>query len=142
MAVYMIYGQHGLPDKTLVLGTHAAAPDTVVQCAGEPGKSLLVWSLREIPGSHHVFLKQEDTNLYAKFAERNGVVTLAKLDPQDKMFALQLAEVADGYVSIRNHEGSLAMGPRNGARDDGVRIVGTPYAGSPHQNWLIGPPSA
>ncbi len=142
MSLYMIFNQLGLAGKALVLGVHAANPDTVVLCAGEPSKGNLVWSMREIAGTPFFFLKQEESGLYARFAERNGVITLAKLAPQDRMFAMQLHDVGAGYVAIRSYDGSMAMGPRNGGRDDGTRIVGTPYATQPHQQWLFGPPTA
>lgn len=142
MSLYMIYCQNGLPDKKLVLGVHAANPNNVVLCAGEPNKGNLVWSIREIPGSAHIFLKQEESGLYARLGERNEPITLAKLSPQDKLFALLLRDAGDGYVAICNHEGSLAMGPRNRGRDDGTRIVATPYGRGPDQNWLFGPPTA
>lgn len=142
MSIYMIFNQLGLAGKALVLGVHAASPDSVVLCAGEPSKGNLVWSMRELPGTQLFYLKQEESGLYARFGERNGPITLAKLEPQDRWFAMQLHDVGAGYVAIRNYEGSMAMGPRNGGRDDGTRIIGTPYASQPYQQWLFGPPTA
>jgi hypothetical protein len=142
MSIYMVFNQLGLAGKALVLGVHAANPDTVVLCAGEPSTGNLVWSMREIPGTQLFFLKQEESGLYARFGSRDGVITLAKLSPQDRQFAIQLHDVGGGYVAIRNYEGSLAMGPRNGSREDGTRIVGIPYAANPYQQWLFGPPTA
>ncbi len=142
MAVYSIYCRHGASATPLLMGVKASNPDTVVQCAATPAAGLLVWSLREIPGSEHVFLKHEDSGLHARFAERNGMIALARLDLYDPLFALQLQDVGDGFVAIRNHEGSLAMGVRNGAREDGARILALPPTGSPSMQWMFGPPSA
>ncbi|HEY0105753.1 MAG TPA: hypothetical protein VGB91_06675 [Rhizomicrobium sp.] len=142
MAIYSLYGRHGTGAQPLVMGIKPANPTTVVQCVPGAAAGALVWSFRDIPGTQHLFLKHEDSGLYAKFAERNGAITLAKLDPYDRLFALLLHDVGDGFVAIRNHEGALAMGARNGSQEDGTRILALPFGALPSLHWLFGPPTS
>ncbi len=142
MAIYSIYCRHGATATPLLLGVKPDNPTIVVQCAAGTAAGALVWSLRDIPGTQHVFLKHEDSGLYARFAERNGSITLAKLEPYDPKFAILLHDVGSGYVAIRDHEGGLAMGVRNGAREDGARVLALPFASLPSLHWMFGPPSA